>query len=258
MNHCKFCESNGILSLCGVCKSVYYCNVECQKANFPLHKIECKMIQKNQSRKIPENTKDIALNSIKEKDRQFKAINIETNVIIEKKELWDMIDEVIVKMIPICSRIGKNSNNNCFIFCCSLNCLNSHSCANEILFAIKLHGMMGNEIWDLFAYQYEALSRGTACQAGYGHKLIHCTDLIIKWSIKNQDKLNTLMEIAKLNRIDCPYFSLWNEFVIMWIDGDKNKQKKIIKWAIGQDCGPFATSVGLIHTSNLYEKWKTL
>ncbi|XP_041929413.1 N-lysine methyltransferase SMYD2-A [Alosa sapidissima] len=40
--HCEFCftRQEG-LSKCGKCKQAYYCNVDCQKGDWPMHKLEC-------------------------------------------------------------------------------------------------------------------------------------------------------------------------------------------------------------------------
>ncbi|XP_023059515.1 N-lysine methyltransferase SMYD2 isoform X3 [Piliocolobus tephrosceles] len=41
-NHCEYCfaRKEG-LSKCGRCKQAFYCNVECQKEDWPMHKLEC-------------------------------------------------------------------------------------------------------------------------------------------------------------------------------------------------------------------------
>ncbi|XP_062970406.1 N-lysine methyltransferase SMYD2 isoform X2 [Cynocephalus volans] len=41
-NHCEHCfaRKEG-LSKCGRCKQAFYCNVECQKEDWPMHKLEC-------------------------------------------------------------------------------------------------------------------------------------------------------------------------------------------------------------------------
>uniref|UniRef100_W5UJJ8 [histone H3]-lysine(4) N-trimethyltransferase n=1 Tax=Ictalurus punctatus TaxID=7998 RepID=W5UJJ8_ICTPU len=41
-SHCEFCftRKEG-LSKCGKCKQAYYCNVECQKGDWSMHKLEC-------------------------------------------------------------------------------------------------------------------------------------------------------------------------------------------------------------------------
>ncbi|NP_001085986.1 N-lysine methyltransferase SMYD2-B [Xenopus laevis] len=41
-NHCDFCftRKEG-LSKCGKCKQAFYCNVDCQKGDWPMHKLEC-------------------------------------------------------------------------------------------------------------------------------------------------------------------------------------------------------------------------
>ncbi|KAL7873587.1 hypothetical protein AOLI_G00126580 [Acnodon oligacanthus] len=40
--HCEFCFTRReALSKCGKCKQAYYCNVECQKGDWPMHKLEC-------------------------------------------------------------------------------------------------------------------------------------------------------------------------------------------------------------------------
>ncbi|XP_030051898.1 N-lysine methyltransferase SMYD2 isoform X1 [Microcaecilia unicolor] len=41
-NHCDFCfaRKEG-LSKCGRCKQAFYCNAECQKGDWPMHKLEC-------------------------------------------------------------------------------------------------------------------------------------------------------------------------------------------------------------------------
>ncbi|KAM8946376.1 N-lysine methyltransferase SMYD2 [Pelodytes ibericus] len=41
-NHCEHCftRKEG-LSKCGKCKQAFYCNVECQKGDWPMHKLEC-------------------------------------------------------------------------------------------------------------------------------------------------------------------------------------------------------------------------
>uniref|UniRef100_A0A8C9S0V5 [histone H3]-lysine(4) N-trimethyltransferase n=1 Tax=Scleropages formosus TaxID=113540 RepID=A0A8C9S0V5_SCLFO len=41
-SHCEFCftRSEG-LSKCGKCKQAFYCNVDCQKGDWPMHKLEC-------------------------------------------------------------------------------------------------------------------------------------------------------------------------------------------------------------------------
>uniref|UniRef100_A0A4W4GUJ0 [histone H3]-lysine(4) N-trimethyltransferase n=1 Tax=Electrophorus electricus TaxID=8005 RepID=A0A4W4GUJ0_ELEEL len=40
--HCEFCFTRkDALSKCGKCKQAYYCNVECQKGDWPMHKLEC-------------------------------------------------------------------------------------------------------------------------------------------------------------------------------------------------------------------------
>ncbi|XP_060610265.2 N-lysine methyltransferase SMYD2 [Anolis sagrei] len=41
-NHCEGCFARREgLSKCGKCKQAFYCNVECQKQDWPLHKLEC-------------------------------------------------------------------------------------------------------------------------------------------------------------------------------------------------------------------------
>uniref|UniRef100_A0A6I8NTC0 [histone H3]-lysine(4) N-trimethyltransferase n=1 Tax=Ornithorhynchus anatinus TaxID=9258 RepID=A0A6I8NTC0_ORNAN len=41
-NHCDYCFSRKEgLSKCGRCKQAFYCNVECQKEDWPTHKLEC-------------------------------------------------------------------------------------------------------------------------------------------------------------------------------------------------------------------------
>ncbi|XP_072545984.1 N-lysine methyltransferase SMYD2-A isoform X3 [Salminus brasiliensis] len=41
-SHCEFCFTRReALSKCGKCKQAYYCNVECQKGDWPMHKLEC-------------------------------------------------------------------------------------------------------------------------------------------------------------------------------------------------------------------------
>lgn len=41
-NHCDYCftRKEG-LSKCGRCKQAFYCNVDCQKSDWPMHKLEC-------------------------------------------------------------------------------------------------------------------------------------------------------------------------------------------------------------------------
>ncbi|KAK1170665.1 N-lysine methyltransferase SMYD2-like isoform X1 [Acipenser oxyrinchus oxyrinchus] len=41
-NHCEFCfaRKEG-LSKCGKCKQAFYCNVDCQRGDWPMHKLEC-------------------------------------------------------------------------------------------------------------------------------------------------------------------------------------------------------------------------
>ncbi|XP_022449102.1 N-lysine methyltransferase SMYD2 isoform X3 [Delphinapterus leucas] len=41
-NHCEFCfaRKEG-LSKCGRCKQAFYCDVECQREDWPMHKLEC-------------------------------------------------------------------------------------------------------------------------------------------------------------------------------------------------------------------------
>lgn len=41
-NHCDYCfaRKEG-LSKCGRCKQAFYCDVECQKEDWPMHKLEC-------------------------------------------------------------------------------------------------------------------------------------------------------------------------------------------------------------------------
>ncbi|XP_078012441.1 N-lysine methyltransferase SMYD2 isoform X4 [Phascolarctos cinereus] len=41
-NHCEYCfaRKEG-LSKCGRCRQAFYCNVECQKEDWPMHKLEC-------------------------------------------------------------------------------------------------------------------------------------------------------------------------------------------------------------------------
>ncbi|XP_076843950.1 N-lysine methyltransferase SMYD2-A [Brachyhypopomus gauderio] len=41
-SHCEFCfMRREALSKCGKCKQAYYCDVECQKGDWPMHKLEC-------------------------------------------------------------------------------------------------------------------------------------------------------------------------------------------------------------------------
>ncbi|KAM9317363.1 N-lysine methyltransferase SMYD2 [Gastrophryne carolinensis] len=41
-NHCDHCFARREgLSKCGKCKQAFYCNVECQKGDWPMHKLEC-------------------------------------------------------------------------------------------------------------------------------------------------------------------------------------------------------------------------
>ncbi|MBN3284211.1 SMYD2 methyltransferase, partial [Polyodon spathula] len=41
-NHCEFCfaRKEG-LSKCGKCKQAFYCNIDCQRGDWPMHKLEC-------------------------------------------------------------------------------------------------------------------------------------------------------------------------------------------------------------------------
>jgi hypothetical protein len=38
---CASCNKTGPWRLCSRCKKVYYCSVECQKKNWPTHKLDC-------------------------------------------------------------------------------------------------------------------------------------------------------------------------------------------------------------------------
>uniref|UniRef100_A0A6B2LJE1 MYND-type domain-containing protein n=1 Tax=Arcella intermedia TaxID=1963864 RepID=A0A6B2LJE1_9EUKA len=44
-NTCSFCNKQGVkLSLCSICKSVQYCNKDCQRSHWPKHKPNCKKV----------------------------------------------------------------------------------------------------------------------------------------------------------------------------------------------------------------------
>ncbi|XP_072121245.1 N-lysine methyltransferase SMYD2-like [Mobula birostris] len=46
-NHCEFCFARkDDLAKCGRCKLAFYCNVTCQKADWPMHKLECSSLSK--------------------------------------------------------------------------------------------------------------------------------------------------------------------------------------------------------------------
>jgi len=51
---CNYCKllSNDKLSKCSGCQKVYYCNVDCQKRDWPNHKPSCLEIQKNKTKDI--------------------------------------------------------------------------------------------------------------------------------------------------------------------------------------------------------------
>ncbi len=257
MPPCKLCDSENALALCSNCKSVYYCDSKCQKMNFILHNVECETIKINKTRKIPEQCKETGF-LINDKDRCFQAVNMSDCSIIEKSVLWKVIDDDLTFLIPSCSRIGIIEISKPFIFCCTPNCLNSHSSTNDVLFIIKLKRLMGSEIWKVFAYQYEVFARGKAAESGYGYMLENKVVQIRKWYFENCLKVDKFIDNAKENKINCPYYTLWIEFHAMWINGSVIKQKNLIKWVISQDCGAFATSIGLIHSTNLFDKFNKL
>ena len=46
-HRCSYCEKESLkLKSCGKCKGVYYCNVDCQRAHWKKHKIECSILDR--------------------------------------------------------------------------------------------------------------------------------------------------------------------------------------------------------------------
>eukprot|EP01083_Nonionella_stella_P163914 541042_1 len=52
---CALCKSSNATSVCGKCKNVYYCNVECQRSDWKQHKKVCKKPSQSQSSKVESN-----------------------------------------------------------------------------------------------------------------------------------------------------------------------------------------------------------
>ena len=50
MSECQHCKKLGAKSYCSSCKSSYYCNVECQRADWKKHKRKCKKLRKKQTK----------------------------------------------------------------------------------------------------------------------------------------------------------------------------------------------------------------
>lgn len=42
---CDYCQKDGALARCSKCKCAYYCNVDCQKKHWKLHKTDCQHLQ---------------------------------------------------------------------------------------------------------------------------------------------------------------------------------------------------------------------
>lgn len=251
---CKFCDCEVKNELkCSQCKSVFYCNIECQKRNWHLHKLECNELSKQ--RNIPSDIKASVFEMIDEYKRFVIAVSFDNeNKLIQKDELSAILQtNDFLKQVPPCSRIAI-SNATPIVFCCVKNCLFNHSSSNDFLFMIAMKQLMKKEIWTVFAYDYDQIARGNACQKGFGYSLSSHTKIILTWYYgESKEKMDQLLKTAIENKINNPYFSLWQEFHEMFIlNDDAEIHKKLLNWAIGQDCGVLAFHGGLVHTSNLY------
>ena len=248
---------------CGACKAVFYCSKECQVANNVFHKKNCNLIQSIATKlEVPPEFYPFAMCTIKNQHRAKQAVFFQKGkeqepIIMDKKDLWNLVDEHFVKMIPPCSRIFCFEGKDPFIVCCAPECsAYEHASSNGILFTICLNDLMGDDIWSLFAFQYDNIVRGSGCQNGFGYLLPSKTSVIKSWYAQNKLQMDALVDSALENKVYHPYLSLWQEFLKMWIESCQNTQDKLVFWAEDQFVGPFPADSGLLHDSNLFKQYK--
>lgn len=260
---CKCCQKKlDDMKHCGACKAVFYCSKECQVANNVFHQKNCAMIQTITTKiKVPVQFYPFAMGSIKTQSRAKEAVFFKKGyeqepIIMNKKDLWNVVDENFVKLVPPCARIFCFEGKDPFIVCCTPECsAYEHASSNGILFTICLSDLMGDGVWSLFAFQYDNIVRGTGCQSGFGGLLPSKIDPIKSWYAQKKISMDKLINSAIKNKISHPYLSLWQEFVAMWVTADKCIQDALVLWAEDQSIGPFPTDSGLLHDSNVYAQY---
>ncbi|XP_038667447.1 N-lysine methyltransferase SMYD2-A [Scyliorhinus canicula] len=93
-NHCEFCfaRKEG-LAKCGRCKLAFYCNVTCQKADWPMHKLECSSMSKfGQNWNPSETVRLVARILVKQKMHPEKTPSEELLTVSEFESHLDKLD----------------------------------------------------------------------------------------------------------------------------------------------------------------------
>eukprot|EP00122_Pirum_gemmata_P019972 Pgem_evm2s18682 len=92
---CNFCKlkKNKLLH-CSRCKSVYYCNINCQKSNYKQHKNECRKVGKIKEKFDPVQSNQLKQQRITEQIQNLAGTSICCRV------CGDTDDLVSVKLFP--------------------------------------------------------------------------------------------------------------------------------------------------------------
>ncbi|XP_062863276.1 N-lysine methyltransferase SMYD2-A [Trichomycterus rosablanca] len=91
--HCEFCfrRKDG-LSKCGKCKQAYYCNVECQKGDWPMHKLECFAISSYGENWCPSETVRLVARILMK--QKFQTESTQSERLLALKEFESHLDKL--------------------------------------------------------------------------------------------------------------------------------------------------------------------
>ena len=117
--HCASCGHHGDgLKKCTACKSVWYCNVTCQRAHRKMHKKECKRIEAN--------LKDAVSAACKDGTKSADGFDAKIEQILQTWEEIASLDDCPLCMIPL----HRNVSLNTYLHCCGTvvcgSCIHRH------------------------------------------------------------------------------------------------------------------------------------
>uniref|UniRef100_A0AAR2M6I6 [histone H3]-lysine(4) N-trimethyltransferase n=1 Tax=Pygocentrus nattereri TaxID=42514 RepID=A0AAR2M6I6_PYGNA len=91
--HCECCFTRReALSKCGKCKQAYYCNVECQKGDWPMHKLECSAMCSYGENWCPSETVRLVARIILK--QKFQAERTQSERLLALKEFEAHLDKM--------------------------------------------------------------------------------------------------------------------------------------------------------------------
>ena len=184
-NLCGACGNSNAKFHCAKCKSVYYCNTECQKSNWPQHKVKCTPASSIETAKKPLATENVIptsvnkiepiINEIEKESRKLERTIVlvdgmkATEIQIPTNEIDDSWGDCVVpKMLglPIIykrwrrNKVKPEREVAIFLLVEPVSGLAApewQKACGVVAFALKDADFSSNLFWDVYSYIYHLM-----------------------------------------------------------------------------------------------------